>query len=289
MWKKIIIGIVIAICVIGVIALWIYGNSESENQEKLNNQTIDELYMNTVAQDENTEVEEVKELPQDIERKKAYYDENGFVTDNLYIDCQIYNNYENDNIKAVVDSRIEEIKTKILSEPPNTSGMVVINLSANTYFYEGVNVLLYTENYRRYKMLKTYFDETFSKEIMREDNKEENSNIFKVDIENNKNISSENEDTPIYYSVKTGQKIQGISDLFSSGYDYAGEIKERVKYMLDLNVGYSENEVIKKVDDAYGKLMINIDLINQKLIISLDESGFEMFFDEFDKTQMTIF
>ena len=167
--------------------------------------------------------------------------------------------------------------------------MVVINLSANTNIYENVNVLLYIENYRRYKMLKSYFENTFSKEVIREDNKEQNSNIFKVDVENNKNISYESEDIAICYSIKTGQKIEGISDLFSNEYDYAGVIKERVKYMLDINVGYSENEVQKRVEEAYGKLMINIDLVNQKLIISLDESGFEMFFDEFDKTQMTIF
>lgn len=286
MMKKIIIGIVIAIVVIGVIILWIYGNSASGNKDQLSNQTIGELYVNAISQEIS---EGTRELPPDIERKKAYYDENGFVNNNLFIDCQIYNNYENDNIKAVVNSRIEEIKQKILSEPPNTSGMVVINLSANTNIYEGVNVLLYTENYRRYKMLKSYFDDTFSKEIIREDNKEQNSNIFKVDVENNKNISYESDDTAICYSIKTGQKIEGISDLFSSGYDYAGVIKERVKYMLDINVGYSENEVQKRVEEAYGKLMINIDLVNEKLIISLDESGFEMFFDEFDKTQMTIY
>ena len=87
-------------------------------------------------------------------------------------------------------------------------------------------------------MLKTYFDETFYTQIMAEANKPENSNIFNVDLENNKNISYTNNEEKIYFSVKTGQRIQNVSDLFSSNYDYARVIKERVKYMLDLNVGY---------------------------------------------------
>ena len=85
------------------------------------------------------------------------------------------------------------------------------------------------------------------------------------------------------------QRIQNVSDLFSSNYDYAKVIKERVKYMLDLNVGHSESTVNTKVNDTYNKLKIDIDLLNEKLKISLGEDGFEMFFDEFDKSQMTIY
>lgn len=289
--KKIIIISAILIVVLGIIGFIVYGNvtKPKENIDNSIGKTIDELYqtensINSIEEDLLT-----KQEIEDVERKKAYYDENGFVTESLYIDCQIYCEFDNDNIKAAVDTRIEDIKNKILEEPPNTSGMVVINLSANTKLHEKINVLEYNETYRRYKMLKTYFDDTFYKQIMAEANKPENSNIFNVDLENNKNISYTNDEETIYYSVKTGQRIQNVADLFSSEYDYAKVIKDRVKYMLDLNVGYSENEVNKKVNDAYNKLKIDIDLLNEKLKISLDEDGFEMFFDEFDISQMTIY
>ena len=59
--------------------------------------------------------------------------------------------------------------------------------------------------------------------------------------------------------------------------------------MLDLNVGYSESEVNKRVNEAYDKLDIGIDLLNEKLYITLDDNGFEMFFNEFDISQMTIY
>lgn len=286
--KKIIIILIILIVVLGI-GFIIYNNvtKQQENLENDVNKTIDSLYTeeNSINAIENQSEQPIIK----VDRKKAYYDENGFVTESLYIDCQIYCEFDNENIKAAVDTRIEDIKNKILEEPPNTSGMVVINLSANTKLHEKINVLEYNETYRRYKMLKTYFDDTFYKQIMAESNKPENSNIFNVDLENNKNISYTNNEETIYYSVKTGQKIQNVADLFSSEYDYTQVIKDRVKYMLDLNVGYSENEVNKRVNDAYNKLKIDIDLLNEKLKISLDEDGFEMFFDEFDKSQMTIY
>lgn len=289
--KKIIIISAILIVILGIIGFIIYGNitKPKENIDNSIEKTIDELYQTENSINSIEEDLIAKQETDDIERKKAYYDENGFVTESLYIDCQIYCEFDNDNIKAAVDTRIEDIKSKILEEPPNTSGMVVINLSANTKLHEKINVLEYNETYRRYKMLKTYFDDTFYKQIMAEANKPENSNIFNVDLENNKNISYTNDEETIYYSVKTGQRLQNVSDLFSSEYDYAKVIKDRVKYMLDLNVGYSESEVNKRVNDAYNKLKIDIDLLNEKLKISLDEDGFEMFFDEFDKSQMTIY
>ena len=286
--KKIIIILIILIVVLGI-GFIIYSNvtKPQENLENDINKTIDNLYTdeNSINTIENQGEQQIVK----VDRKKAYYDENGFVTESLYIDCQIYCESDNENIKAAVDTRIEDIKNKILEEPPNTSGMVVINLSANTKLHEKINVLEYNEIYRRYKMLKTYFDDTFYKQIMAESNKPENSNIFNVDLENNKNISYTNNEETIYYSVKTGQKIQNVADLFSSQYDYTQVIKDRVKYMLDLNVGYSENEVNKRVNDTYSKLKIDIDLLNEKLKISLGEDGFEMFFDEFDKSQMTIY
>lgn len=289
--KKIIIISAILIVILGIIGFIIYGNitKPKENIDNSIEKTIDELYQTENSINSIEENLITKQEIEDVERKKAYYDENGFVTESLYIDCQIYCEFDNDNIKAAVDTRIEDIKSKILEEPPNTSGMVVINLSANTKLHEKINVLEYNETYRRYKMLKTYFDDTFYKQIMAEANKPENSNIFNVDLENNKNISYTNDEETIYYSVKTGQRIQKVADLFSSEYDYAKVIKDRVKYMLDLNVGYSESEVNKRVNDAYNKLKIDIDLLNEKLKISLDEDGFEMFFDEFDISQMTIY
>lgn len=289
--KKVIIISAILIVILGIIGFIVYGNvtKPKENIDNSIEKKIDELYQ---AENSINSIEEdliKKQEIDNVERKKAYYDENGFVTDSLYIDCQIYCEFDNDNIKAAVDTRIEDIKSKILEEPPNTSGMVVINLSANTKLHEKINVLEYNETYRRYKMLKTYFDDTFYKKIMAESNKTENSNIFNVDLENNKNISYTNDEETIYYSVKTGQRIQNVVDLFSSEYDYEKVIKDRVKYMLDLNVGYSESEVNKRVNDAYNKLKIDIDLLNEKLKISLNEDGFEMFFDEFDISQMTIY
>lgn len=289
--KKIIIIFAILILILGIIGFIVYSNvtKPKENIDNGIEKTIDELYQTENSINSIEENLITKQEIDDVERKKAYYDENGFVTESLYIDCQIYCEFDNDNIKAAVDTRIEDIKSKILEEPPNTSGMVVINLSANTKLHKKINVLEYNETYRRYKMLKTYFDNTFYKQIMAESNKPENSNIFNVDLENNKNISYTNNEEIIYYSVKTGQRIQNVADLFSSEYDYAKVIKDRVKYMLDLNVGYSENEVNKKVNDAYNKLKIDIDLLNEKLKISLGEDGFEMFFDEFDKSQMSIY
>ena len=289
--KKIIIIFAILILILGIIGFIVYSNvtKPKENIDNGIEKTIDELYQTENSINSIEENLITKQEIDDVERKKAYYDENGFVTESLYIDCQIYCEFDNDNIKAAVDTRIEDIKSKILEEPPNTSGMVVINLSANTKLHKKINVLEYNETYRRYKMLKTYFDDTFYKQIMAESNKPENSNIFNVDLENNKNISYTNNEEIIYYSVKTGQRIQNVADLFSSEYDYAKVIKDRVKYMLDLNVGYSENEVNKKVNDAYNKIKIDIDLLNEKLKISLGEDGFEMFFDEFDKSQMSIY
>ena len=287
--KKIIIIFIILIVVLGI-GFVIYSNvtKPEENLEINSNTSIDGLYSTENLVDITGNQTEQQIIPK-VDRKKAYYDENGFVTESLYIDCQVYCDFDNDNIKAAVDTRVEEIKNKILEEPPNTSGMVVINLSANTKLHEKINVLEYNEIYRRYKMLKTYFDETFYTQIMAEANKPENSNIFNVDLENNKNISYTNNEEIIYFSVKTGQRIQNVSDLFSSNYDYAKVIKERVKYMLDLNVGHSESTVNTKVNDAYNKLKIDIDLLNEKLKISLGEDGFEMFFDEFDKSQMSIY
>ena len=287
--KKIIIIFIILIVVLGI-GFVIYSNvtNPEENLEINSNTSIDGLYSTENLVDITGNQTEQQIMPK-VDRKKAYYDENGFVTESLYIDCQVYCDFDNDNIKAAVDTRVEEIKNKILEEPPNTSGMVVINLSANTKLHEKINVLEYNEIYRRYKMLKTYFDETFYTQIMAEANKPENSNIFNVDLENNKNISYTNNEEIIYFSVKTGQRIQNVSDLFSSNYDYAKVIKERVKYMLDLNVGYSEGTVNTKVNDAYNKLKIDINLLNEKLKISLGEDGFEMFFDEFDKSQMIIY
>ena len=287
--KKIIIIFIILIVVLGI-GFVIYSNvtKPEENLEINSNTSIDGLYSTENLVDITGNQTEQQIIPK-VDRKKAYYDENGFVTESLYIDCQVYCDFDNDNIKAAVDTRVEEIKNKILEEPPNTSGMVVINLSANTKLHEKINVLEYNEIYRRYKMLKTYFDETFYTQIMAEANKPENSNIFNVDLENNKNISYTNNEEIIYFSVKTGQRIQNVSDLFSSNYDYAKVIKERVKYMLDLNVGHSESTVNTKVNDTYNKLKIDIDLLNEKLKISLGEDGFEMFFDEFDKSQMSIY
>lgn len=289
MRKKVIIFIILIIVIIGIVFL-VYNTviKTSKSNENNLNKSLDELYLNETSDNSIENQTEQQEIV-NVERKKAYYDEDGFVTDSLYIDCQIYCDYDNDNIKSAIDSRIEEIKTKILEEQSNTSGMVVINLSASTKLHENINVLEYSEVYRRYKMLKTYFDDTFYKNIMIEANKPENSNIFNVDLENNKNISYTSNEELFYYSVKTGQNIQNVQDLFSSTYDYSSIIKERVKYMLDLNIGYSESEVNKKVNDAYNKLKIDIDLLNEKLIISLNDDGFEMFFDEFDKSQMTIY
>lgn len=284
--KKSIIILVTLIVLIGIIIFFlVYNNILKENENNSINKSIDELY--TI---ENNNIENpTQTILENIKRKDAYYDENGFVTDSLYIDCQIYCNYENDNIKAAIDTRIEDIKNRIIEEQQNTSGMVVINLSGNTKLHERLNVLQYNETYRRYKMLKTYFDDTFYTQIMAESNKPQNSNIFNVDLENNKNISYANQDEEIYFSVKTGQKLQNVSDLFSSTYDYTSVIKERVKYMLDINVGVAENEVNRRVNDAYNKLNIDIDLLNEKLIVSLEDDGFEMFFNEFDITQMTIY
>ncbi len=281
--KKILLIILSSILVIGIVIFLIYRSYVVDNEEVIDNNTfsINEIY--DIG-------ENIIENPiQDVERKPAYYDESGFVTDSVYIDCQIYCDFDNENIKATIDSRVNEIKNRIIEEQQNTSGMVVINISGNTILHEKLNVLQYNETYRRYKMLKTYFDDTFSKQIMLEANKPENSNIFNVDLENNKNISYNNEEEEMYFSVKTGQKIQNVSDLFSVNYDYQSVIKDRVKYMLDLNVGYSENEVNKRVNDAYDKLDIGIDLLNEKLYITLDDNGFEMFFNEFDISQMTIY
>jgi flagellar basal body-associated protein FliL len=288
MKKKIIIVLIIVVIAIVLCTYFIYNLKESKNIKENTNtigMEINGLYEEN--NDQNNSQQE--ELQEDAKRKTAYYDQDGFVTDNLYIDCQIYCNYENDNIKAIIDTKSAEIESKIMSESDNTSGMVVINLSANTQLHEKINVLQYDETYIRYKMLKTYFDETFSKEIMLENNKPENSNIFNADLENNKNIVYNVEETSSYYSVKTGQKIQNVADLFSSEYDYTSVIKERVKYMLDLDVGYTDSQISKKVNTVYDNLQIDIDLLNEKLKISLAEDGFEMFFDEFDKSQMTIY
>ncbi len=288
--KKILLIIISSILIIGIVIFLIYRSYVVENEKNIDNNTFSINGIYDIGESNNTNTENVIEPPvQDVERKNAYYDESGFVTDSVYIDCQIYCNFENDNIKATIDSRVDEIKNKIMEEQQNTSGMVVINVSGNTLLHEKLNVLQYNETYRRYKMLKTYFDDTFSKQIMLEANKPENSNIFNVDLENNKNISYNNEEEEMYFSVKTGQRIQNVSDLFSADYDYQSVIKDRVKYMLDLNVGYSENEVNKRVNEAYDKLNIGIDLLNEKLYITLDDNGFEMFFNEFDVSQMTIY
>ena len=288
--KKILLIIISSILIIGIVIFLIYRSYVVENEKNIDNNTFSINGIYDIGESNNTNTENVIETPiQDVERKNAYYDESGFVTDSVYIDCQIYCNFENDNIKATIDSRVDEIKNKIMEEQQNTSGMVVINVSGNTLLHEKLNVLQYNETYRRYKMLKTYFDDTFSKQIMLEANKPENSNIFNVDLENNKNISYNNEEEEMYFSVKTGQRIQNVSDLFSADYDYQSVIKDRVKYMLDLNVGYSENEVNKRVNEAYDKLNIGIDLLNEKLYITLDDNGFEMFFNEFDVSQMTIY
>lgn len=289
--KKILIIFIILILIF-VIVILLYNNIIIEKQKNIENELFNDLYLSENSNssiENNIEDNEIEDIEEKIPRKKAYYDEDGFVTDSLYIDFQIYCTYDNDNIKTILDSRIEEIRNNILTEPPNSSGMVVINLSGNTKLHEKLNVLEYNETLIRYKMLKTYFDETFSKNIMVETNKPKDSNIFNADLENNKNISYTTSEEKIYYSVKTGQKIQNVSDLFSTTYDYVSLIKERVKYMLDINIGYSENEVNRQVNDAYSKLNINIDLLNERLIINLEEDGFEMYFNEFDKTQMTIY
>lgn len=287
MKKKVIIISIIILIVAVVIIFLIYNNFSKKSEGKTNSINLDGLY--STENTNNSTNNEISQPEKDVERKKAYYDEDGFVTDSLYIDFQIYCEYDNDNIKSAIDSKVEEIKDKILAEQSNTSGMVVINLSGNTKLHENLNVLEYNEIYRRYKMLKTYFDDTFYKSIMKEANKPKDSNIFNVNLENNKNISYTNTEETIYYSVKTGQKIQNVSDLFSNNYDYPSVVKERVKYMLDLNIGHSENEVVRKVNEAYNNLKIDIDLLNEKLIISLDDNGFEMYFNEFDKSQMTIY
>lgn len=290
MKRNIIIATIVLIIILIVASLIIYINITKlqEEQENNINNSLDKLY-NEDDYSNSIENEIEQQGIVDIERKNAYYDEDGFVTESLYIDCQVYCEFDEENIKSIMNSKIEEIKIKILEEQANTSGMVVINLSGNTKLHKELNVLEYNETYRRYKMLKTYFDDTFSKSIMTESNKPQDSNIFNVDLENNKNISFTNNEETIYYSVKTGQKIQNVSDLFSSNYDYSSVIKERVKYMLDLNIGYSESEVSKKVNETYDKLNIEIDLLNEKLIISLEDDGFEMSFNEFDKSQMTIY
>ncbi len=284
MKKYIIIGSVIVILIIIIIGLWIYGNSLSSYDASIDNQMLG-LY--NVSANNNEVTQNIPK--EDVKRKEAYYDENGFVNESLYIDCQIYCNIDNDIVKSSVDSRVNEIKNRILEDENNTSGMIVINVSGNTKIIDKLNILEYKEIYRRYKMLKTYFDDTFSKEIMSEANKGENSNIFNVDLENNKNIAYTNDEYTIYYSVKTGQKLQNVSDYFSADYDFSAVIKDRLKYMLDINIGYSEDEVTKRVNDAYEKIHIDIDLLNEKFIISLDENGFEMFFNEFDTSKMTIY
>ena len=288
--KKILLIVASSILVIGIVIFLIYRSYVVDNEENIDNNTFSINGIYEIGENNTTDTENVIEnIMQDVERKPAYYDESGFVTDSVYIDCQIYCDIDNDNIKATIDSRIDEIKNKIMEEQQNTSGMIVINVSGNTILHEKLNILQYNETYRRYKMLKTYFDDTFSKQIMLESNKPANSNIFNVDLENNKNISYNNEEEEMYFSVKTGQRIQNISDLFSVDYDYQSVIKDRVKYMLDLNVGYSENEVNKSVNEAYDKLDIGIDLFNEKLYITLEDNGFEMFFNEFDVSQMTIY
>ena len=286
--KKVIITVTIVLIIIILIAGFFIYRNIMKSQENKENNINNSLY---IGKDSINSIENIIEQQEtvDIERKKAYYDEDGFVTESLYIDCQIYCEFDEKNIKSIMNSKTEEIKNKILEEPANTSGMVVINLSGNSKLHEKINVLEYNETYRRYKMLKTYFDDTFSKSIMKESNKPQDSNIFNVDLENNKNISYTNNEETMYYSVKTGQKIQNVSDLFSNNYDYSSVVKERVKYMLDLNIGHSENEVVRKVNEAYNNLKIDIDLLNEKLIISLDDNGFEMYFNEFDKSQMTIY
>ena len=285
MKKYIIIGIIIFVLIVAIIGLWIYGNSLSSYNASIDSQMLG-LY--NIQSDDNT-IKDNNAPKEDVKRKQAYYDENGFVNESLYIDCQIYCTIDNDNVKSAVDSRVNEIKEKILEDQNNTSGMVVINVSGNTGINEKLNILVYKETFRRYKMLKTYFDETFNKDIMIEANKKDDSNIFYVDLENNKNISYTNDETIIYYSIKTGQKLQNISDYFSADYDFSSVIKERLKYMLDMNVGYSDAEIEKRVNDAYGKMNVEIDLFNEKIKISVDDDGFEMFFNEFDTSKMTIY
>lgn len=285
MKKYIIIGIIIFVLIVAIIGLWIYGNSLSSYDASIDSQMLG-LY--NIQSDDNT-IKDNNAPKEDVKRKQAYYDENGFVNESLYIDCQIYCTIDNDNVKSAVDSRVNEIKEKILEDQNNTSGMVVINVSGNTGINEKLNILVYKETFRRYKMLKTYFDETFNKDIMIEANKKDDSNIFYVDLENNKNISYTNDETIIYYSIKTGQKLQNISDYFSADYDFSSVIKERLKYMLDMNVGYSDAEIEKRVNDAYGKMNVEIDLFNEKIKISVDDDGFEMFFNEFDTSKMTIY
>ena len=285
MKKYIIIGIIIFVLIVAIIGLWIYGNSLSSYDASIDSQMLG-LY--NIQSDDNT-IKDNNAPKEDVKRKQAYYDENGFVNESLYIDCQIYCTIDNDNVKSAVDSRVNEIKEKILEDQNNTSGMVVINVSGNTGINEKLNILVYKETFRRYKMLKTYFDETFNKDIMIEANKKDDSNILYVDLENNKNISYTNDETIIYYSIKTGQKLQNISDYFSADYDFSSVIKERLKYMLDMNVGYSDAEIEKRVNDAYGKMNVEIDLFNEKIKISVDDDGFEMFFNEFDTSKMTIY
>ena len=113
--KKILLIILSSILVIGIVIFLIYRSYVVDNEEVIDNNTfsINEIY--DIG-------ENIIENPiQDVERKPAYYDESGFVTDSVYIDCQIYCDFDNENIKATIDSRVNEIKNsdlidKILAE-----------------------------------------------------------------------------------------------------------------------------------------------------------------------------